>query len=357
MRVTFRDRDFIESVEGYIFCVIGNVHPPDRVICYLKYVPGVESKIRIKWSRDGKMYGRVLPFYSAIGFSTVMDFLRKNCPEYVVYDEVLGVEVIEVPRSRVKVHYLPEERLREILKEPRDELEALAKELVEELSRFSGVSTTYMGITGSILLRIHNVKYSDVDIIVYGRENALKVKETLLQLYDDPKSPFKRPRGEVLEAWVQDIIKIHPLTPNEARRLYGSEKWNRALYRGRQFSVHPVKLEHEVREKYGDERYIGEGLIKIRAVVEDDSESIFLPAKYVVRNVRILEGPKVSNIREVVCYEGLYCDLAKPGEEIEVFGRLEKVIKSSGEVYRRVTVGSVDAGGKDYLKPIRWFST
>ncbi|MEM2606995.1 MAG: hypothetical protein QW101_08105, partial [Ignisphaera sp.] len=163
----FRDRDFIETIEGMIFCVIGNVHPKNSVVAYLKYVPYAESSIRVKWSRDGVMYGRVLPFYSAIGVQSVIEYLKRNYPHYVVYDEYRNIELIEVEKRWIKKHYRPEERLNEILNEPKDSLEQMAKELVTKLSEESGVSLKYFGITGSILLNIHNPSISDIDIVVY----------------------------------------------------------------------------------------------------------------------------------------------------------------------------------------------
>jgi hypothetical protein len=353
----FRDRDFVESVEGLIFCVIGNVHPRDRVVAYLKYVPGLYSSIRVKWSREGMMYDRILPFYSATGVRNTFDFLKKHYPHYIVFDRYRSIELIEVPKDRIKIHYKPEERLKEILKEPRDELEALAKEIVEKLSHESGVPLNFFGITGSILLRIHNPLISDIDLVVYGKENAYRVKEALIKLFEDVESSFSRPKGEVLESWAQDIIKIHPLTLDETRLLYGKYKWNRALYKGRQFSIHPVKLENEVVEEWEQKIFKSLGIATIKARVVDSSDSIFMPATYVIEDAKVLEGDeKASKARLVVSYEGLYIDLARPGEEIVARGKLEEVTDlKAGETYYQLTVGVYEAQGKDYIKPVKWF--
>ena len=44
----FRDRDYVETVEGLFFTAVGNVHPPSHVIAYLKYVPNPDGK----WGRE-----------------------------------------------------------------------------------------------------------------------------------------------------------------------------------------------------------------------------------------------------------------------------------------------------------------
>jgi predicted nucleotidyltransferase len=352
----FRDRDFIESVEGLIFCVIGNIHPKDRVISYLKYVPHLESRIRVKWSRDGVMYGRILPFYSAIGVKSTLDFLKKYYPQYIVFDRYRSIELIEVPRDRIKIHYKPEERLRELVEEPKDGLEVLAKELVEKLSQESGVPLNYFGITGSILLKIHNPSISDIDIVVYGKDNAYRVRDTLIKLLDTEALGFSRPKDDILESWAEGITRIHPLTLDEAKTLYGKYKWNRALYKGKQFSLHPVKLDEEVDEEWGQKLFKPISIATIRARVVDASESIFMPSIYIVDNVKILEGDeKGSRVRFVVSYEGLYIDIAKPGDEIIARGKLEEVHDlKRNEVYYQLTIGTYEAQGKDYIKPIEW---
>ncbi len=354
----FRDRDFIESTEGLLFCVIGNIHPKDRVIAYLKYVPQLESTVRVKWSRDGVMYGRILPYYSAMGVRRTMEFLREHYPNYIVFDKHRSIEIIGVPRDRVKHHYRPEERLAEIIEEPMDPLEELAKELISRLSSEAGASLSYFGITGSLLLKIHNLAYSDIDVIVYGRTSSLKLREALKRLYSDENSEFSLPKGEVLEAWARDIIKIHPLTLREAMLLYSKYKWNRGLYRNRQFSVHPVKLEHEVSEEWGQKVHKPLGVVEIRARVVDSSDSIFMPATYIVENVKVIEGAEPTKpLTKIVSYEGLYIDLAEPGDEVIARGKLEEVEDYvTGEEFCQVTIGTFEAGGRDYLKPLKWFS-
>jgi predicted nucleotidyltransferase len=356
----FRDRDFVESAEGMIFCVIGNVHPVDRVLAYLKYIPHFSSNIRTKWSRDGVMYGRILPYYSAIGVKHTMDYLKKHHPEYIAYDNYRSIELVEVPRSKVKTHFKPEERLREVLSSPRDELERLALELVEELSDETQVGLDSFGITGSILLKMHSLKYSDIDLVVYGQRNSWIVRDALKELLLNGKKPhISLPKGEVLEEWSREIISHHELSLEEAMTLYSKCKWNRAIYKGRPFSIHPVKLESEVGERWEDKIHRPLGLVKVKARVTDASESIFMPAVYAVDSVKVLEGPSPPRpVTRIVSYEGLYIDLAEPGEEVVAYGKLEEVEDLRlGETYCQVTIGTFDAGGKDYIKPAKWLSS
>ncbi len=45
-----REGDFIETHEGLVFDVKGLVHPPERVIAFLRYYPSPKGKRK----RDGK---------------------------------------------------------------------------------------------------------------------------------------------------------------------------------------------------------------------------------------------------------------------------------------------------------------
>ena len=160
----------------------------------------------------------------------------------------------------------------------------------------------------------------------------------------------------MLEKWALEVSKHHPLTPSEAMKLY-MEKKMRLIFKGKRvFSIHPAKLSDEIKEKYGDRVYEPVCLVKIKGVVKDASESIFLPATYIVDNVEVIEGPFKREIGEVTTFEGLYAGLLKEGEKFIAFGKVEKVIEvETGNVHYRLVIGSAEAKGKDYIKPLRWF--
>jgi len=110
-------------------------------------------------------------------------------------------------------------------------------------------------------------------------------------------------------------------------------------------------LEHEVEERYGDRIYESMGPVSLRALVYENADFLFLPAVYGVQDAEIIEGPKVKDMREVVSYEGLYDNLARPGETILVKGKLERVTEATtGQKHHRVLVGSPEGRGTEYIK-------
>ena len=125
------------------------------------------------------------------------------------------------------------------------------------------------------------------------------------------------------------------------------------IFEGTEFSVHPVRLEEEVNEEYADKIYDPLGSVVLGAVVVENTDSLFLPAAYRIQDARVIKGPQVADIEEVVTYEGLYGDIVEVGESILVKGKLELVHdKKSKRKYHRIVVGSPEGKGTEYIKPI-----
>jgi predicted nucleotidyltransferase len=115
--------------------------------------------------------------------------------------------------------------------------------------------------------------------------------------------------------------------------------------------VHPVKIEEEVTEEYADKVYDGIGNAVVGAVVHQSVDSMFLPSVYQIREAKVIKGPQVTDIEEVVSYEGLFGDLADDGETILVKGKLEQVTdKKNKRKYHRLVVGSPEGKGLEYIK-------
>jgi predicted nucleotidyltransferase len=343
----FRDRDYLITPERYFFCVVGSVHPEDRIIAYLKYVPDLSGK----WGSESKRFRRALQHYTMHDLLKTFNFLD-NHPEYLFDSKVLSIKMSAVPLKKILKHLKPEEKVSQLLRlELPDSLQLKVVELINTLSDSSGVQIEYFGVTGSVLLDIHQ-DFSDIDLVVYEKKNSESVKEALKQIYDEGRSPIQRFDDDRIREWCLRKVRMYPLTFEEALRIF-KRRWSRGLFHGTMFSLHPVKREEEVTEKFGDRIFKPEGLVKIKARVSDASGAEFLPAIYRVENVEILEGKKVKDIFEVVSYEGLYRGLAEEGERIVAYGKLEVVtIRNIGQQYHRVLIGSKAGEGKDYLKPL-----
>ena len=308
-----KDRDFLETEEGMFFCVAGYLHPPDRITGYLKYTPVTEGK----WKKGNIAFRRELPYYHVFSVSKTIEYLKDHYPQYVHYCPVRQIEMSMVPRSCIKSYYEPEKRLLQLVSSPRDELEMKVASFAQDIKE-SGIPLRFLGITGSILIGLHNISFSDIDLIVYGKENALTLKNCLKNLENVISL-----KNERKEEWISHKMEIFNLTRKDAE-LFAERKWNYGFYKDTYFSVHPTRTDSEITEEYGDYQYTGRGAVTVKAVITESSESMFLPAKYKIDIIEVTKGINVF-IGEIVSYEGVYCDVFEEGEKIEARGKLEQV--------------------------------
>lgn len=343
----FRDRDFLRTKEGFFFCVVGPQHPPNRVISYLKYAP---SRLG-KWGKGMWRFKRVLKDYTIPSLLETFRLLEKEHPQYLFYSPFYNVLMTAVPLESIAKHYRPEEKLAQLMEARRlDLLQKKLKKFITLLSEKSGVPPSLFGVTGSILLSIHRLKISDLDVTIYGYKNIAAVKRALIDSYSVKNSDTKRFEGSELSKWCRSKTQAHSLTREEALQIY-KRKWNIGIFDGTRFSVHPVKLDEEITDEYADKVYEPLGDAVVGAVVHQNVDSMFLPAVYQVREAKIIKGPEVNDIEEIVSYEGLYGDIAEVGETLLAKGKIEQVTdRRNKRKYYRLLVGSPEGKGSEYIK-------
>lgn len=335
-----KDRDFLETVEGLLFCVVDYLHPPGKYTAYLKYSPAEAGR----WHRDGTAYHRELAYYHAHQVGLTLDYLREHYSTYVSFCPVRDMQFSLIPHDCVAAYYCPEERLAAVVQDPADALEEEVAELAEALVAATGLPLASFGLTGSILLGIHDPAFSDIDLTVYGRSAVARLRSVLA----GPGIPGVGPvAADFEQAWRPEIVAHHGLTGGQVDWLV-TRRWNFASYRGRRYlSLHPVRADAEIGERYGDHSYRDAGVCRLSAVVRSAVDAIFLPAIYEVQDVQIWEGPAVA-VSQVVAYEGLFCQVADPGQVIEARGKLERI--DDGPSHRLV-IGSSHRHGREYLLP------
>lgn len=335
-----KDRDFIETTEGLLFCVVDYLHPDGKVTAYLKYSPAAAGR----WQRGGTAYHRELAYYHAHQVGQTLDYLQAAYPEYVDYCPVRDMRFSLIPRQRVAVYYEPQARLAQIRARPGDALEQELAELAEAVLAATGIPPADLGVTGSILLGIHDASFSDIDLTVYGRPAVERLRSALARGGIPGVEPVA---PAFVQSWRGEIRDHHGLNAAQVDWLL-TRRWNFASHRGaRYLSMHSVRSDAEIGERYGDHIYRDAGVCRLRAVVTDAQEAIYLPALYRVGQVHILEGPGVA-VSQICAYEGLFAQVADAGQEVEACGKLERI--DGGPVHRLV-IGSSRRSGREYLLP------
>lgn len=165
-----RTRDFIYTTDGLFFASTNYVHPDDRFISFLRYIPDSNGDRE----KDGKKYRKVTS-------DEAYNYLRENHPDYLYFCDVTNVEMMGVPKDKVAEIIKPEERLAELrdafnkgekLKNP--EIMAKLMDVSDFFHYVAGVPYENLGISGSILPGLHKEDVSDIDFVIFGLENHRK---------------------------------------------------------------------------------------------------------------------------------------------------------------------------------------
>ena len=324
-----REGDYIEDLSGTIFDVKGLVHPPDRIVAFPRFTPNLTGERK----RGNVTYNKVY------ALSERFALLEEKFPQYVVYDKVFNERLCEVPVQAVKHHYKPTHRLRDLRYEDElDEVERTALRFVELLKENAEVPWSKLGISGSILVRLHTPT-SDIDPIVYGSETCYKVYSALRRVLEDRKSSVKPYSLKELKE-LFDFRSKDTVTSFENFVRTDSRKVLQGKFMGTDYFIRFVKDWSEVKEQYGTILYKPEGYAKIKARVVDDSEAIFTPCCYKIDNVEILDGVHVKPIEEIVSFRGRFCEQAKNGEMVIAQGKVELVQKEGTREYHRLLLGN-----------------
>lgn len=332
-----RDGDVILTKEGFVFYAVGYDHPPQAAISYLKYIPSeLKSEFMVdfiphEWLRNGRPYHRPKKLYSEENFKQIMSSFEQYHPDYVLDDPIINKKVFAVPFPKIERVFIPQEGLSRLMKAERlDALEDASLELIRLLARESGVPIDSFGIHGSVLTSMHGEK-SDMDIAVYGGENFRQVRWTVSRAVER-----------------REIEYLFEISTDKFRL-------NKGRYKGRKFVFNAIRTLDETRNTYGGFQYEPVKQIKFEATITGDSESVFRPASYAIDEWKPLETnsklEKEDIPKEVFSMIGEFRGMGKIGDQIEVFGMLERVKSLQGEQTNTgVMVGS--GKGEEYIRII-----
>ncbi len=338
--VMAREGDLIKTRSGVVFDVKGLVHPPNRIIAFPRFIPTPEGTRKGKGASYGKVYG----------LGDRFKYLEENYPGLIVFDEVFGEVMCEVPLSQVAVHYRPEEKLWALrVSNDLTILEDKALRLAQGLKAEANIPWSCLGISGSIMAGLTNEK-SDIDPLVYGVKNCQNAYAALQRLLKKPGSGFK-PYGREELKELFDFRSKDTQMGFEDFCVVESRKAFQGKFMGTDFFVRFVKGWNETAEHYGDVCFKNCGYARIVATAVDSSDALFTPCSYKLKDVQVLQGPNLSSIEEVVSFRGRFCQHAFEGEKVEAQGKVELVtIKKSGAEHYRLILGNKPA---DYMVLVR----
>ncbi|WP_282730993.1 DNA polymerase subunit beta [Methanobacterium alcaliphilum] len=332
-----RPRDFIYTKDDLFFATTSYLHPEDRILAFLRYIPDDEGERSINGQK-----------YSKVDSEQAYNFLKENYPHYLYECDNTRVEMMGVPLNKIKTILKPNERLKELKKENSED-PLLQKVILVADTFHEEASIPYdsMGISGSILPGLYDPKNSDIDFVVYGLSNHRLAMQTFAKLKDNNKNGnFFSIDDEYWEKVYNKRIKDSTLSLDEFC-WYEKRKNNRGIVKGTLFDILATKEWNEIKGVWGDTRYEPMGFITVECTVSNALAAFDNPATYEVEDIKIIDGPHVE-IKEIASFTHTYSGQALEGEKIISRGKLEKVIGSQ-ETYR-VVVGTTRESLNEFIK-------
>ena len=306
---------------------LGYEHPEGRVFAFLKYIPSefqalfqVEMLERT-WKFGDKTLFRAEKLYTAANYKSFIETFRKNFPDYIYFCPFRNKELISAPISSIERVFVPKDCLQNIIKlETHDHIQKMALDLINMLSKESGVSLSHFGMHGSIALNMHSEE-SDIDFVVYGSGNFRVVEEAIDRL---------------VAAGTLRFIFGNKL--DRARKFKGK-------YQDKIWMFTAARLPNEVTGKCGEFRFVPLSPLKFQCTVRDDSEAIFRPAIYRITDYTPSDAkselPKDQIPSCILSNIGCYRNVARSGDKIRVAGTLERIESvKTGAVTYQVVVGT-----------------
>jgi predicted nucleotidyltransferase len=333
-----RDGETLLTKEGFIFYVFGYEHPENRVFAFIKYIPSDLAHhfpirfLKQKWKLGDLKLSRPQKLYTAQNYQKFLETFRNKFPHYLYCCPFRGKEVLSVPLNHIKRVYLPGECLQEIFKkEIKDALQNETVELVSLLSKNSQVPIQDFGIHGSVGLNMHS-EYSDIDLVVYGSQNFKKLESAVNRLADEGMFSYVCTK------------KI-----DHARK-------HRGRYNDRRFVYNAVRKYAEMDAQHGKLKYTPVKNVSFSCEVADDSENMFRPAIYPIRNYQPADSASELSEEQiparVLSMIGYYRNVAQKGDCVKVSGTLEHVENvETGETSYQVIVGTATRE-KEYIEPV-----
>ena len=307
-----RPKDFISINNKLFFAVVNEYQEDNHALTFLRYMKDNAGIHKLTTKKAEKI-------------------IRDTYPEFQFDSYYADIVLHGIPINLIKEIYYPEQTVTRLLgMESPDNKQSDAIGIINTLLAV-GFKKDYMGITGSIMLDMHN-ENSDVDIIIYGREQFLKIRKYIKNSLD---------KGEInslTQAMWKDTYERRDcaLSFNE---FYSHEKrkFNKFIFGNSKIDISAIPKKGEKYKESGPYKKISKD--EISSIVTNDTYAYDFPARYLINH---------NMIKEVVSYTATYTGQARKGEKIEAAGFVEE---DRDGVYR-LLVGTSREAKDEYIRVI-----
>jgi predicted nucleotidyltransferase len=394
--------DFIETKDGIIFDVKGFLHPADRIIAYIRYIPLFflldkfkvknELKEKIEFWIKKKEFKNILELLkielniSAEDIRTRFDnklflkfydlkerfnILSKIQPNYLYNNPNYDFSLQAVPNKDIKEIFKPEKYLKNLLAKEgiKGERERIIRILSDIICQRAKISSSKMGITGSTMINLENRRGgpSDLDLIVYGEEEGKKVHKFLQKFLNRSKIfPFSI-NGFSIEIYNEKTLKDHFKFRAKGFDISYKNFVKSEMRKKHQFFINKFEVyirflrfgrkSNPFKGIFEKTRFQTLGKIKLKGKIVEDEGAIFTPSIYQAKIDEIIELSLANNADpqkvyslltpspiQIFSLRGRFAEHAKKGENIYINGKLERVSdinheSDENDSYLRIIIG------------------
>lgn len=321
-KMSIRDRDYILDDKNNYLKVVGDFHPNNYIISYVKYFP---SKFGTRSIND-KPYG----YNSSVSKSFA---ILKDLNDRVTFSNCHGGILTCTPTKDIVKVFSCRDKIKEVFaNKDRYNQNRVGEELINFLNYIDGkIDINNLGITGSFLIDSFNEK-SDIDLTCYGRETF----ESLRKVFS---SDFIIPyQGQfATQLYTRRMTHMAPmnfdaLIKQENRKLQGLTK-NNLIH----INCQPLKSDDDLFFK--NMKFIEVGEISCIVEITDDSNGIFAPAYYEIKVINVIDSffsgevDFKNNIRAFISFIGAYSCSFENGDKVYLEGKLIQIKKDKELFY------------------------
>jgi predicted nucleotidyltransferase len=330
----FRDRDAPVTHDGLIFRTYGYDHSPDSCFCDLEYAPETLYTSEVSRAlRDG-LPTKHYKFY----FDGGLRFALDHDPPYKLHHKALSRDMVGVREMQVSRVVRPDERLQGLTNGDGDALHKTCVEIIDLVTESSSLKPSDFGVFGSLAHGFHNPRYSDVDLIIYGKKELRELRATLEDLFASGVL-----RNE-FDGWTPLDPPAHWNFKHLSKEEYGLHQRRKGIYAvydakrlGREVKIEfePVRRWDEVANEYDETLRIRDlGRVEAAGEVLFGDEGGFMPSVYPVRIEEIDGDISPDEVTRVVSYVEEFRLQAEKGDHVSIRGNLEEVETRKGSFYQ-----------------------
>ncbi|TFG18478.1 MAG: hypothetical protein EU530_09215 [Promethearchaeota archaeon] len=356
--------DFLETRDGLIFDVKGNLHPKDRKIAYLRYIPArfFDSNFQHAPKKEKKTIKNYIEQKYEISVSDIrfgqevyiklydipsrFKILSLFKPKYIFTSNLYDFPLQSVPNQDIQTIYAPEEYLLTTLQSPKDNT---LRNLIDFLQTGGNIPLNHIGLSGSSMVGLDETN-SDYDIVIYGEKECLSVHAFLELLFSQThnltskNSRIHTYKSRALRKHYKTRAKGFPIKFKDFSFIE-RKKTHQFVIDGKDVFIRYSKFHrtNAVLPQFEDFSFKNLGRVSLNGIIVEDAQSIFTPGKYGIKIIEISKGDEkiTGKFIEIFTLRGRFLEQGKNGDLVHVEGKLErKENLDTNEISQQIVIGT-----------------